>query len=334
MKCPNCSFENRDDVKVCRVCGNVLINTISASDPPIKQSKYNDAPDEAIDDALSSLFGENEDDDLDAAAMARLLSKRRPQKKPDVITDEIKPQVTSEKEESTYNMRIIWLVSAMIIILLILFKTSWSSIPWKYNSDQASENTTSPITDSTSITTESTPQTTEIAESTETSNVETTAQTEPQTTTQATTQPPTQPTTEAQLEGFISTGGFSGGTQTSGQDVAFARYGLHDGYERLVFDIYEWVGGKPTDTVSEIGPYETSISTDGKTITINLNGAINAYAKQEALDLKGSKTLLSVTYDTPSTGERVQITLKFAEPVKYKVFNLKSAARLVVDFAK
>ena len=334
MKCPNCSFENRDDVKVCRVCGNVLINTISTSDTPIKQSKYNDAPDEAIDDALSSLFGENEDDDLDAAAMARLLSKRRPHKKPDDITDEIAPEVTSEKEEPTYNMRIIWLVSAMIIILLILFKTSWSSIPWKYNSDQASENTTSPITDSTSITTESTPQTTEIAESTETSNVETTAQTEPQTTTQATTQPPTQPTTEAQLEGFISTGGFSGGTQTSGQDVAFARYGLHDGYERLVFDIYEWVGGKPTDTVSEIGPYESSISTDGKTITISLEGAINAYAKQEALDLKGSSTLLSVTYDTPSTGEKVQITLKFAEPVKYKVFNLKSAARLVVDFAK
>lgn len=337
MKCPNCSFENRDDVKVCRVCGNVLINTISTSDTPVKQSKYHDEPDEAIDDALSSLFGEDEDDDLDAAAMARLLSKRRPLKKQDDMdeaTNEHAPQMTSEKEEPTYNMRIIWLVSAMIIILLILFKTSWSSIPWKYNSDQASENKTNPITDTTSITTEPTSLTTEIAESTENSSVETTAQTQPQTTTQATTQPPTESTSEPLLEGFISTGGFNGGTQTSGQDVAFARFGLHDGYERVVFDIYEWVGGKPTDTVSEIGPYETSISSDGKTITINLDGAINAYAKQEALDLKGSKTLLSVSYDTPSTGERVQITLKFAEPVKYKVFDLKSAARLVVDFAK
>lgn len=337
MKCPNCSFENRDDVKVCRVCGNVLVTEISASDIPTKHSKYDDTPDEAIDDALSSLFGEDEDDDLDAAAMARLLSKRRPHK----ISDEAdephsdrKPQMASEKEEPTYNMRIIWLVSAMIIILLILFKTSWSSLPWKYNSGQDGENTTLPITETTSMAIESTSPTTEILESTEDSSVETTAETQPQTTTQPKALSPTEPASEALLEGFIATGGFKGGTQTTGQDIAFARYGLHVGYERVVFDIYEWIGGKPTDTVEEIGPYVTSISADGKTITIELEGAINAYAKQEAIDLKGSKTLESITYETPSTGEKVLITLKFAEPVKYKVFSLKSAARLIVDFAK
>ena len=231
-------------------------------------------------------------------------------------------------------MRIIWLVSAMIIILLILFKTSWSSLPWKYNSNQDSDDATKPTAETTTMTIESTSSTTEMPESTEASSVETTAETQPQTTTQASTQSPTEPTSEVLLEGFIATGGFKGGTQTNGQDVAFARYGLHVGYERVVFDIYEWIGGKPTETVEEIGPYETSISTDGKTIIIKLDGAINAYAKQEALDLKGSKTLQSITYETPSTGEEVIITLKFTEPVKYKVFSLKSAARLIIDFAK
>ena len=46
MKCPNCSFENRDDVAVCRVCGYVLASTTSPSDVPTKHNKYDDAPDE------------------------------------------------------------------------------------------------------------------------------------------------------------------------------------------------------------------------------------------------------------------------------------------------
>lgn len=331
MKCPNCSFENRDDVTLCRVCGNLLINTSTTSDAPTKRSKYNDTPDDAIDDALSSLFGEDDDDELDAAAMAKLLSKRRSQRKFD---DPEEPHIEEQTqnisdEEPAYNMRIIWLVSAIIIILLILFKTSWSSIPWKYNSDSTPEQTTSSLSEPTSQSTSSITETTETESTTETET-----ESAPPSTTQATSVPSTEPTTGPKLEGFISAGGFKGGTQTSGQDIAYARFGLHDGFERVVFDIYEWIGGKPTDTVPEIGPYETSLSQDGKTLTITLEGAINAYAKQEVIDLKGSKTLVSIAYDTPSTGESVQIKMNFSEPIIYKVFNLKGPARLVVDFSK
>lgn len=155
-----------------------------------------------------------------------------------------------------------------------------------------------------------------------------------QPTTQATTEKTTEATTESTaLSGFISSGGFSGGEGSFGQDVAYARYGFHQTYERIVFDIYEWIGGQPSTRTERITLYASNISADGKTISITLNGAIDAYARTSGIDLKGSQNIKSVDYMDPGNGDAVAIIISLTQKSQYKVFELKSPARLVIDIA-
>ncbi|MBE0449912.1 MAG: zinc ribbon domain-containing protein [Clostridia bacterium] len=133
-------------------------------------------------------------------------------------------------------------------------------------------------------------------------------------------------------EGFLESGTFSGGKITDGQDVATARYGRHEDFERIVFDIYGWTSFEPTETVDEIGVYEATISGDGKSITVIINGARGAYAKKSGIDLKESSTVSSVEYFFPGSDSAVGITITLNEKGAFKVFSLKEPAKLVVDF--
>ncbi|HAS73682.1 MAG TPA: hypothetical protein DCS67_06020 [Clostridiales bacterium UBA8960] len=170
--------------------------------------------------------------------------------------------------------------------------------------------------------------TTESASQTQSTTQAPTTQRATQSTTEATTEAP-----KAELTGFVSTGGFSGGTKSNGQDIASARYGHHIDFDRIVFDIYEWQGGQPQNTVDVITTYSTSISADGKTISIVLNGAIDAYARNLTLDLKGREHIKSVTYSTAGSTESVTINISLEQASLYKVFDVKSPARLIVYFA-
>ncbi len=133
-------------------------------------------------------------------------------------------------------------------------------------------------------------------------------------------------------EGFLESGTFSGGTVTDGQDVATARYGRHEAFERIVFDIYAWTGLEPTETVDEIGVYEANISDDGKSITIIVNGARGANARKAGIDLKDSTTVSTVEYFFPGSDSAVGITITLNDTGAFKVFSLKQPAKLVVDF--
>jgi hypothetical protein len=135
------------------------------------------------------------------------------------------------------------------------------------------------------------------------------------------------------LKGFTSSGSFSGGEKSSGQDVAFVRHGSHDTFERLAFDFYEWIGGRPSQPVDVITSYSAAISDDGRTISIIVTGAIEAYASQSILNLNNSANIDSVSYNYFGSGEAVAITIILKNPSQYKVFNLVSPAKLVVDIA-
>ncbi len=160
---------------------------------------------------------------------------------------------------------------------------------------------------------------------------------EPETTAEITTEATTEITTEKPaatlFKGYKSSGSFSGGEKASGQDVAFVRYGSHDTYERLAFDLYEWVGGKPNQPVDVITNYTASISGDGRTIGIMVNGAIEAFASQSPIDLKNSANIESVIYNYFGNGEVVAITINLNKKSQFKVFNLVSPAKLVIDIA-
>lgn len=163
----------------------------------------------------------------------------------------------------------------------------------------------------------------------------TAATTAPKTTSSTTkeTAPSTEESTKAELTGFVESGAFSGGLKSTGQDIAFARYGHHIDFDRIVFDIYEWQGGQPQNTVDIITEYTANISSDGKTITIVLYGAIDAYARNMPIDLKGRDHIKSVTYNSAGSTETVTISIALEKKSIYKVFDIKSPARLIVDFA-
>ena len=185
--------------------------------------------------------------------------------------------------------------------------------------------------DSLGVTSESYTGTTTDEGTTQASTEETT-----QATTQSTTQGTTAPTTEAEpfdYSGFITSGTFTGGKSLTGQDVGTARYGNHNDFDRIVFDLYKWIGGSPVDTVDEITTYTANISSDGKKITIILSGAMDAYASTSPIDLAGSPNIESVKFSLSGPNESVQIDISLKNASQYKVFNLKSPARLVVDIA-
>jgi len=156
-------------------------------------------------------------------------------------------------------------------------------------------------------------------------------------TTEKQTEPTKEPVTEsppgALIKGFKSSGSFSGGVNAPGQDVAFVRFGNHDTYERIAFDFYEWVGGRPTQTVDAITNYTASLTDGGRTINLIFNGAVEAYASQSNLDLSNSALIESVSYIYLGNKEAVGITIQLKQSVQFKIFNLISPAKLVVDIA-
>lgn len=469
MKCPNCSFENADGSKQCKICGYDLpIKTIAN-----KKRFAEDDNDAELDSALKSLFGldENtsleddslEEDPLDVAAVERMLHKKRqpvydqPVAPPPI--PEKKPTKSSSKKAEDndvpqYSLKVIFIVIALLIILLIVFKSGLIKLPWKYQSDQtpsqavtieetieSTESTTELVINlgaeaqfvpvnaffdylpefvnkgnlniltlfkssqealdvlttfasvgniesiisanliasemndadatftvdtvmnrvidskptqilatwdfhiildgsnwyidslgvsSENYTGETTSETTTQANTTEV--IQETTKEVVQTTTASTTEATTAPA-PFDYSGFISSGSFTGGKASSGQDVGSARYGNHNDFDRIAFDIYKWNGSAPQDTVEEITSYTASISPDGKKITIILTGAMDAYASMNAIDFTVSPNIASVKYSLSGPNESVQIDISLKNACQFKVFSLKSPARLVVDIA-
>jgi len=131
------------------------------------------------------------------------------------------------------------------------------------------------------------------------------------------------------LEGYITTGSFSGGTNSENQDLGAIRYGNHETFERLVFDMYEWNGtSSPTQVVEMTCLYETSIDSTGKLITLEFSGAQSVSAVLPHFSGNSLISSIKVHYPTPSTAS---IDIELKNPVAYKVFELQSPGRIVLD---
>lgn len=154
--------------------------------------------------------------------------------------------------------------------------------------------------------------------------------------TQPTTESTTEPTTEkqVQLEGFKLSGQFSGGEVTIDQDITVARFGIHESYDRLVFEMYAYAGlVKPTQTADTVTAYNATLSEDGTIIKVHMIGALEASASQMAIDFKGKDTIKSISYSNASEGDAIDITIVLSQPSQFKVFSLKSPGKLVIDIA-
>lgn len=128
-------------------------------------------------------------------------------------------------------------------------------------------------------------------------------------------------------EGFISTGSFTGGIITDGQNVSSIRFGRHEAFDRVVFDLSNW-----TDTstlIEEACHYEAKISDDGKTITLLLSGARGASATVP--DLSASQYISGISVYYPEDDSSVGFTINLNQDSAFKTFDLKSPGKIVVD---
>lgn len=117
---------------------------------------------------------------------------------------------------------------------------------------------------------------------------------------------------------------FSGGREMDGLEVHKIREGKHEGYTRLVFDIYE--NGKPSNS---FGHYEAKYNRQKQDITV----VLSAYRKF-------TKSLPSFSHD--SIIEKIYLEkylddssfkfhIKLRQDAKVRIFDLPNPARLIFD---
>ena len=131
-------------------------------------------------------------------------------------------------------------------------------------------------------------------------------------------------------EGFTTTASFTGGIITDGQDISSIRFGRHDAFDRLVFDLSAWTGTTTSgESIEEACHYEAKISDDGKSITLLFSGARGASAALP--NLRGSSYFSAISVFYPEDDSAVGFNITLNQSSAYKVFSLKAPGRIVVD---
>ena len=133
--------------------------------------------------------------------------------------------------------------------------------------------------------------------------------------------------------GYKSHGYFSGGGDTSdGLDVQALRWHKHDGYERLVFDIYRWRGVIAESTyqkTNEVGAYQI-----GREVvnTTTIDGELSGYRAFSAKLPSVTKSRFIKDMEVYSDGYSSYLfAIHLKKEVSYKVFSLKNPARIIID---
>jgi len=107
-------------------------------------------------------------------------------------------------------------------------------------------------------------------------------------------------------------------------DVIKIREGKHEGYLRLVFDVYD--NGKPAKT---IGQYDAKYSSSQKNISVVLYG----YQKFSAPlpSFPHDATIEQIYFEQYPANQGFKFHIKLRENAKVKIFELKNPARLIFD---
>ena len=141
----------------------------------------------------------------------------------------------------------------------------------------------------------------------------------------------------------VATGGFaSGGYKSYGYfshngsgedlDIKTIRWHQHKGYERLVFDIYEWdgvFGENPYQRSNFTGVYQIGTEKKG---TLFLDGEVSGYRAFSADMPSFSKSKIIKKMEVYSNDDgSFLFSVKLKRAAAYKVFTLKNPARIIID---
>lgn len=117
---------------------------------------------------------------------------------------------------------------------------------------------------------------------------------------------------------------FSSAAKTDGLDVRKIREGKHEGYIRLVFDIYD-----NAKVASNVGHYDAKHSKRKKDIAVTLHG----YRKFSASlpSFPDYSVIDKIYFDQYSDDSRFKFHIRLRENAEVKIFDLKNPARIVFD---
>ncbi len=132
--------------------------------------------------------------------------------------------------------------------------------------------------------------------------------------------------------GYKSSGYFHGGKVAESLDVRAVRWHKHEGYERVVLDVYTWHGvfdDTPYQKTSKTGLYQIGKE---KKNSLHLDGEIMGYRAFSARIPSFTKSkFVSKMQVIPNEENSFFFTLTLKKPVSYKVFTLKRPSRIIID---
>ncbi|CAA6825771.1 MAG: Unknown protein [uncultured Sulfurovum sp.] len=117
---------------------------------------------------------------------------------------------------------------------------------------------------------------------------------------------------------------FSGGVVQDGLNIKSIRVGRHDGFIRLVFDVYDEL--KPA---SKVGHYQAKYNPNENDISVVLSG----YRKFSATlpSFSTASDIEKIYFEKYYDDSAFKFHIKLRHQVKVRVFALKNPARLVFD---
>ena len=117
---------------------------------------------------------------------------------------------------------------------------------------------------------------------------------------------------------------FSNAIVTSGLDIKKVREGKHEGYIRLVFDVY-----KESSPAKIAGHYDASYNKSKKDISVVLHGYENFSAPLPSFPYYS--IIEQIHFDQYPEDKGFKFHIKLRENAKVRIFDLKNPARIVFD---
>ncbi len=132
--------------------------------------------------------------------------------------------------------------------------------------------------------------------------------------------------------GYKSHGYFHGGVPAEDLDVRRIRWHAHNGYERLVFDIYQYNGvlsEVPYIKATKTGVYQIGRE---KVDALMIDGELSGYRAFSASMPTLSKSHIIQSIEIlPEDESHYLFTIHLKKAAHYKVFTLKNPARIIID---
>lgn len=132
---------------------------------------------------------------------------------------------------------------------------------------------------------------------------------------------------ESQLpKGFTVAGSFKGGVQQDNLTLKTLRYGDNVSFKRIVFDL----SSANNEAPSASSIYKASVSNEGKTLLLTINGI--SELKASTASLKGISSIQQSEISHDATSGKVTFKVTLSKKGAFKVFNMTEPGKIVIDF--